>query len=217
MPDTPSAERYVAGTLTAEEVSRFEAAMIDRPELAADVGVRQRIRAGLSLLEQRGQLAPLLAAAPAAPRRLWRFAALIVAVVGSWIGLQRFADGPGALLTAAQARGATVSGTYTLALTRTRSDPTPIVTPGGGPRPCAVAGESRHRIRCGAAASFAGSRERVSEDIHTTVDGGFVNVYLDPSKLAPGVLELQLTAADGSQRRFPFDLRIERQPGGAQS
>ncbi len=49
-------ERYVAGRMSETEVAEFEAQMLDHPELAADVDVRQRIKAGLELLEERDQL-----------------------------------------------------------------------------------------------------------------------------------------------------------------
>lgn len=56
MTNSPMTERYVAGRMSDTEISEFEAQMLDHPELAADVDVRQRIKAGLELLEERGEL-----------------------------------------------------------------------------------------------------------------------------------------------------------------
>lgn len=58
-------ERYVAGRMSEAEIAEFEAQMLDHPELAADVNVRQRIKAGLELLEERNELPDIVTSARA--------------------------------------------------------------------------------------------------------------------------------------------------------
>src|SRR4026209_982222 len=60
MNTTQAAERYVAGSMSEDEELGFEIAVLESPELAADVDVRQRMKVGLRQLEQRGELQKLL-------------------------------------------------------------------------------------------------------------------------------------------------------------
>jgi hypothetical protein len=58
--ENPDLDAYVAGTASEADAARFEEALIASPKLAAELDVRQRIKAGLESLETRGQLQPLL-------------------------------------------------------------------------------------------------------------------------------------------------------------
>ena len=207
MPDTPSAERYVAGTLSEEEIARFEETMIERPDLAADVNVRQRIRAGLELLEQRQQLQPFLA--PAVSRGYSRMAAaaavLCVAISGTWLGLRQFDDRPAVMLTDAQTRDAPIAGPFTLALTRSRTEPPPIVKP--------AQGLIHIQLLVSEAATFdvalrrsGDHTETIGSRVRAASQDEFVHVFLDAAQLGDGAFEIELTAADGTSRSFPFKL-----------
>src|SRR5262249_26550611 len=61
---TESAERYVAGRMTEDEEREFEVAMLEQPELTAEVDARQRIKAGLQHLDRLGELDKLVAGPP---------------------------------------------------------------------------------------------------------------------------------------------------------
>ena len=213
VPDTPNPEKYVAGTLGDEENARFEEAMIARPDLAADVAVRQRIKAGLALLEERSELAGFVEAPP--PRSSMRYAAaaatLVFLVGGTWMLLR--SQGPSfttALLDAGQVEGAAISTTAMLTLTRSGAPPPEISASRTGlihfqiltddpPAQARVALEERG----------PDGFQAISAPLATKVDAqGSIDVYLDPARLQSGAYALQVTSGDGGARRLPFALRL---------
>src|SRR3982751_1189856 len=86
MSSTDSAQRYIAGLMDEAEEQRFEESMLENPPLAAEVDARQRMKAGLQRLEERGELAALLAQPPA-PSRFLRYAAAaaVLLVLGAGV------------------------------------------------------------------------------------------------------------------------------------
>ena len=75
MNDAPAAARYVAGRMSEAEIAEFESQMLSRPDLAADVNVRQRMKAGLELLDERQELSELVSGVATHRRRLLALAA----------------------------------------------------------------------------------------------------------------------------------------------
>lgn len=75
MNDAPAAARYVAGRMSEAEIAEFESQMLSRPDLAADVNVRQRMKAGLQVLEERQELSEIITGVANRRRRLLALAA----------------------------------------------------------------------------------------------------------------------------------------------
>ncbi len=212
--DTPTAERYVAGRLNDEETERFEAEMVERPELAADVATRQRIKAGLALLEERNELAPLLESDRArSGYRRWGIAAVIAAVVGpgGWIALQSsMTAGTGVLLASNQLDGRPVTDTFIFALTRSQPDtPTVVVHDDTGlVHIQLLVAELRGDVRVTLERKRAGSPdEPISDPIAVSAsENGLIDMYLNLAKLESGAYELELSDADSATQRFGFAL-----------
>jgi hypothetical protein len=210
----PNTERYVAGTLSEEEVTRFEEAMIERPELAADVNVRRRIKAGLQLLDERHELEPLLA--PARPRpqylRYAAAAAVLVVAVGLWSTWRgQWATTDRTLITASDIGASPVAATFMLA--RTRSADTPIfdVQREGGPVRLRVLAEGPEAATFDVtlmAVTDSGDAIPIQESSTAIAADGFAEIYLDPRGLNTGAYALSLKAQSVAEQRFPFELRV---------
>jgi len=209
--EPPSVERYVAGHLTEEETARFETAMIERPDLAADVNVRRRIKAGLALLEERRELEGLLKTAPSQAHylRYAAAAAVLVAAAGLWSLMPRNSAPLQALIDSRTAGSSHVAASFML--TRTRSGGTPSFTVqrnGGLVRLQIVvddpdAGPYSVRLVADAEQAAAGMQLKVSQ----TTDG-FAEVYLDPRELDTGSYTLTVTPSSGTEQVFPFTLNL---------
>jgi len=209
MSSTDSAQRYVAGLMDEAEEQRFEESLLDNPPLAAEVDARQRIKAGLQRLEQRGELSALLAQ-PAAPSRFIRYAAAaaVLLVLGAGISYWKsgtashaFIAGSLQALTGAGNSSHGVAATYLLASTRARPEETVIATPPGGGlvRIEVVPDSGTERPYTASLARIAGTEEKSLAD-HVVVQGApgasLVDVYLDPASLEPGDYRLRLSAGD---------------------
>jgi len=211
--EQPTAERYVAGTLSDEEVARFEEAMIDRPDLAADVNVRRRIKAGLQLLEQRQELDPLLSTANRRPQflRYAAAAAVLVVVAGSWSVWRFQAAGPAQVLFSATEIG-TANVAKNLLLARTRAAGASVFTV---PR---NAGLLHFQILVDdpdgtpfvvhlAATATSGAISFNESTIPQTTDG-FADIYVDPRELNSGDYVLSVRSQSGAEQTFPFTLHV---------
>jgi hypothetical protein len=221
-PDTPAlktsdaAAHYVAGRMSEDEEQAFEVAMLGSPDLAADVDVRQRIKAGLRHLERRGELQALL---DAPPRRRYLPVALAASVlllvfgVAYWKFMGMRASAPGAALSASAGSTGAVSASYLLASTRFgTTEPTFETAAGSAPLQLRIVPESRR------ATSFRVSLARIADDGETpasepvrlargTTD--FVEVFVDPSKLTSGRYRLRLMPEPaGVNEEYVFTLRI---------
>jgi hypothetical protein len=200
----PTAERYVAGTLSDEEVARFEESMIERPDLAADVNVRRRIKGGLSLLEERHELDSMLSQHGKGPQLLHyaAAAAIVVVMVGLW-GVWRMQPSNQMQTMFASVDAATSKVAASFMLVRTRSAQVPVFDvrrndglvrlqilvddPAGAP----------FRARLG--------DEKISI---ARVADGFAEIYLDPRELESGRYTLSLRAWSGAEQFFPFTLNV---------
>lgn len=213
MTETPNAERYVAGTLSEEEVARFEAAMIERPELAADVNVRRRIKSGLSLLEERKELDALLG--PARPKptylRYAAAAAVLVAVMGLWSAWQREPVPLQALFNSNEIGAVKVAASFMLVKTRSDDEHTFSVQRDEGPVRLQVLvddpGAAPFVVRLAAGPEQEGASGFRESRIAQTTDG-FAEIWLDPRTLDSGSYTLTLLPQTGDAQVFPFILRI---------
>jgi hypothetical protein len=207
-----SAERYVAGKLADEDLARFEAAMIERPDLAADVAVRRRIKAGLALLEERKELDTLLK--PARPLHYVRYAAaaaVLVLAVGIVATFQRQETPLRALVSSGETGAAQIAASFMLA--RTRSSDVPhfavqreatlvrlrvvVDDPDAAPFTARLTATPGHA-----------SSPRFEETLIPKANDGFAEVYLDTRKLETGGYTLSLTSRSGAEEQFPFTLNV---------
>ena len=211
--DLPTAESYVAGKLSGEENARFEEAMIERPALAADVNVRRRIKSGLALLEERNELAPLLASAPRPQYlRYAAAAAVLVLVAGFWSTWRGVPVQPMQALISSSEMGARKAAVgFMLARTRSSQENSHEVERNGGPVPIQILVDDP------AAVPFTVRLLRRGDSTDATVlnqssipntTDGFAEIYLDPRELESGSYELSLTSKAGAEELFPFTLTI---------
>jgi hypothetical protein len=94
MNEPPAAARYVAGHMSEAEIAEFESQMLSRPDLAADVNVRQRIKAGLEVLEERQELSEIVSGVATRRRRVLALAAgiAVAAISASLIAWHQRGD-----------------------------------------------------------------------------------------------------------------------------
>lgn len=211
------AERYVAGRMSDSEGAAFEALMIEREDLAADVALRQRIKAGLAALDERGELQPLLKRASGASgiRRYAIAASAVLVLVAAGTFLAQQESGrvtQGALLVARDAvRDARILSIHTLAQPRSNAPPPRIAIPAGE-------GLLQMQLFVDAAtptevsvtlATGPADQQQVLGDVHASRrDDGVVEVWLRSAQLNAGVYTLTVTplAGDGGVQSFAFEI-----------
>jgi hypothetical protein len=212
--EQPNAERYLAGTLSEEEVARFEEAMIERPELAADVNVRRRIKAGLQLLEERRELDPLLAQAIPKPQylRYAAAAAVLVVAMGLWSTWRgQWATPDGTLISSRDIGASPIAATFMLARTRSADTPAFDVQRDGGPVRFRILIDGPEAAPVDVKlVAVTGTSEAVPihETTTTIAADGFAEIYLDPRGLNTGAYVFSLKAQSVAEQRFPFELRV---------
>ena len=204
MTEQPTAERYVAGTLSEEEVARFEEAMIERPDLAADVNVRRRIKAGLSLLEERHELGTLLSQPVKRPQLLHyaAAAAIVVVMVGLWsVWRMQPAHQVQTMFASVDAGESKVAASFMLVRTRSAQAPVFDVRRNDG--------LVRLQILVDDPAGAPFTARIGDEEISITrVADGFAEIYLDPRELESGGYTLSLKPQSGAEQLFPFTLNV---------
>ena len=213
--DLPTAEHYVAGKLSGEENARFEEAMVERPALAADVNVRRRIKSGLALLEERNQLAPLLASAPRPQYLRYAAAAAVLVVVAGFWSTWRGAAVPDqpmqALFNSGELGARKTAASFMLVRTRSAEVANFTVQRKDGPVRLQILVDDPTAAPFEALLIARGKSTDASalnqSSIPNTTDG-FAEVYLDPRELESGSYELALTSKSGAEQVFPFTLNI---------
>jgi hypothetical protein len=212
----PTAERYVAGTLSEEEVARFEEAMIERPELAADVNVRRRIKAGLQLLDERRELDPLLAPVRKQPQflRYAAAAAVLVVAAGLWSTWRgQWATPEHTLFTSSEIGASPIAATFMLARTRSADIPVFDVQRDGGAVRFRILVEGPDAAPFGVTLVAIGDPSGpipFNESSTALAADGFAEIYLDPRGLSTGSYALLLKSQSGAEQRFPFELRVSQ-------
>jgi len=211
--ENPNAERYVAGTLSDEEVARFEEAMIERPDLAADVNVRRRIKAGLSQLEQNNELEALLAPEPrrAQPLRYAAAAAVLVVVAAGVFAIwNREGAAPlQAMFNASEIGTRQVASSFMLANTRSADVPFDLQRNAGPVQfRILVDDPAAAPFQVSLLAGRGSASKNIDETTISQATDGFAEIYLDPRELESGDYTLTLTSKTGVAQRFPFELRI---------
>jgi hypothetical protein len=207
-------ERYVAGSLSEEEKARFEEAMIERPELAADVNVRRRIKAGLSELEKKNELEAFLkpdAQRPAYVRYAAAAAVLVIVAAGLMTFWNRERPAPlQALLTAAEVGSKSIVSSFILATTRSTDVLAFEVRRDGGPIQLQILVDDPDAapFTVHLAAEDSPGARPIEDSTIAQVTDGFAVIFVDPRELASGNYTLKLTSGSGAEQRFPFNLQI---------
>lgn len=192
----PELDAYVAGTASEAEQAAFEEALIASPRLAAELEVRQRIKAGLELLETRDQLDPLLKTSPTSAWKFALAASVAIALIAAGV-LWKSGSGKGEWLASKQtlslvmpAHVSAFDGSVILARTR-GSPPKVTVSREGGIvqlRLPLVEQMPDMRLRLDSAGP-----EKPAVSLPASA-AGFVEIYLDTSGLEPGIHSLILSA-----------------------
>jgi hypothetical protein len=212
--ESRDAERYVAGSLSEDEAARFEEAMIAQPELAADVSVRRRIKAGLSQLEKNNELEAFLK--PEAQRPAYiRYAAAAAVLVLVAAGLMTFWNREGtaplqALLTPSEVGTTPIVSSFILATTRSQDVLAFEVQRNGGPvrLQILVDDPAAAPFTVHLAAEDPSGAKPIKDSAIAQVTDGFAVIYVDPRELTSGNYTMTLKSASGAEQRFPFGLRI---------
>jgi hypothetical protein len=215
MNSTESAERYVSGRMDEDEEREFEERMLERPDVAADVDVRHRLKLGLLWLEQRGELDGLLQRPARRTYLRYAVAACMLLALGAAIAYwQMLGTAHMAVAgTLAELRGPqAVAASYILASTRSRAGDTVIsAAPGAGAVRLRIVLESGiEQVFVASLAHIEGGSEKsVAERVSLESAGnGLVEVFLDPAELESGryVLRLAPESSAGAPEEFSFML-----------
>lgn len=220
MSSTESAERYVAGRMDEEEERQFEERLLEQPELAADVDVRHRIKLGLQLLDDNGELGKLVAQPARRSHLRYAMAACALLALGAAIAYWQVASGSrvaiaGSLTALRGGASQPISASYILASTRSRSEDFVVAaTPGAGAVRLRIVLESGlSQAFVASLASLSGGGEKViAERVPLESTGnGLVEVFLDPAGLQPGryVLRLEPESGPGESEEFAFALTLK--------
>jgi hypothetical protein len=208
--DAGIAQRYLAGQLSPSEQEAYEQYFIHNPDVVRELEATARMKVGLANLRDTGQLDSLLQAAPTTSRRAALMAiAASVAVVAIVAGLWRDVRTPdGAALVASATRLVDSSGKplavgAIYAVMRTRAtEYDAIVTLPAQPQALELRVLPEWLAPAyDVALSRTGPGGAIVEvatvsDLQVRQDG-FVNLYVNSSKLEPGLYLLGLSASQG--------------------
>jgi hypothetical protein len=195
--------RYLAGQLNSAETAAFEKYYAQHPEVVRDIEHTLRLKEGLAILSERGELDALLKQR----RPVWQpalalAAGLAVLVVGVLLWVSQAAVGPiGATIAALGERDGQplrVASTYVLARTRGPTTDMTIELPREGgalelrmiPSSRPTNGAFRVTLAQLDAANATAPLGTVSATVSS--DDGFVTAYLDSGKLGRGRYVVEL-------------------------
>jgi hypothetical protein len=214
------APRYLAGQLSQDEATVFEEAYARDPEIVADLERTLRLKEGLAILRERGELTALLRVAP---RRQWFVRVAAAAVIAIAVGAAfwqrtslRDMVWPAPALRADNRQSAPVLGSYVLIRTRESSAALDVpLQPRAGVielriLPAAFIPHGRYAARL--------VRREVSSDqmigeIESVTPGHdhFVTIYVDKGRLARGDYSVFLapaSAGPAAEEADQFTLRV---------
>jgi hypothetical protein len=214
MTEDSAAQRYVAGRMDATEKAKFEALMIEQQAVAADVDVRQRIKAGLKLLEERAELEAIVQ--KPVPRWDYRWAAaaaVLLVIFGATLMLRQ--PGPAtpggniAALIASNGPGGNLVASATYLLAKTRSDPTPLTVP-VSPKDEIIKlqiiadGDLTAPITATLASVADNGISTLGKTEVWPGADGYIEVFVRGGALSPGLHELRLSAPGSEPETFRF-------------
>ena len=220
--DDEAISAYLAGRLSDAEASAFEARIEREPTLVKTLEATLRLKEGLEVLRESGQLEGLRRA-PRRSRASLVFAlaaAAGVATVAVLVALQFFARPP--LISASVDRlgmpggvSAAVAAHYTFAAVRQATRPPVLDLPVGGAIEIRIltsrTGKPTTYRATLESAPLTGTPVVIGTVMHLVRDtDGFVAVYADASRLTPGDFALSVIpepADSSAPDRFPFSLQ----------
>ena len=208
--------------MTAQEQERFEIQLVAESELAAEVELTRKMRAGLRELERRGEIEGLAVPSSRGMNRwLLACAAVIVMSVGATLLYRSLRSTGGVLSIATSLAEVTrdpsapprVLGTYVLTSTRAQTRDTEIVIPAG-------TGLIQLQALPDAPPTPAGYRIELIDlqtGVHASRAGvsgssaGLLQIYLDVDAIRPGEYELRVSPTDrpgDANSETRFDVRF---------
>ncbi len=220
-----SIHAYLGGRLSHADTRAFEERLPRDPELVRAMEDTLRLREGLEVLRERGELAGLLRA-PRRARSYWAFGSALAAGIASvavFLGLQFLGRAP--IVTAsidalAAHAGAPlpVTARYTFAAMRqANANPAFDLPPTGvlelrvlasGADPARSYRATLTLVPDAAPAATIGTAARLRSDTD-----GFVTFYADASRLAPGDYALAVAASGESVAAAPLRFTLRRPSG----
>jgi hypothetical protein len=218
--------RYLANQLSQTDAERFEEHYLRNPDAVREIERDLRLKEGLAVLRDSGELDALVRGQPRWARPLPMGAALAAAlaicVVGVALWRSARITGPivGVLaeISSYQRSPSAIAGTYVLATVRGESGGLQIPLPADGSPielrmiPSARTADLKYRVTLNRLEPPDATGEVGRARGLGTSRDGFVTAYLDSTKLQPGryVLELIPERADPTAveiELFPFELR----------
>lgn len=210
------AERYAAGHMGAAEEQEFETLMLEQPELLADVRAAQGLRTGFARVQREGELQKLLRRRPMTPRLYALAAGCVALVVGAGVLLTRLGDGSAVMAASVAdlhlryAGPSTIAATYLLTSTRSPGHPTTIAIPA---QPGVIVLRILPEVPSPAWHVTLARRENEQSaltpvgQLDTAADpSGFLQIYLDPTRLGPGEFRVSIEKGEHRER---FEIRLE--------
>lgn len=203
--------RYLAGQLSDREREEFEAQFVENPALLRELDRTARFKSGLMALRDSGALQKLLIGKPWWQRTgtLAMAASLLLFVIGAGVWL-RVSMAPSPILAAStQGLGTAIpsslnaADTYEIQRTRSSSYDATIKRPANGGaievrvKPDTAASPARYRVSIGQYSDKPSDPIAVISGAQP-LSNGFVPVYLNSSRLLPGVYELKISGDSGT-------------------
>lgn len=198
--DAAIAQRYLAGQLSPSEQEAYEQYFLHDPDAVRELEATARLKVGLASLRDGGQLDSLLRAAPATPRRaVWVAIAASVAVIAIAVGLWRDVRGPDApalMASAANLLGSSgkplaVGATYVLMRTRAAEHDLVLELPAAPQalelRVLPESTAPAYDAVLSRALSDGTVAQATAVNHLTPGPDGFVRLYVDSSRIEPGV------------------------------
>lgn len=230
--DAGIAQRYLAGQLSPSEQEAYEQYFIHNPDAVRELEATARLKVGLASLRDSGQLDSLLRSAPATSRRAtWVAIAASVSVIAIAVGLWRDVrapDGAALMASAANLLGSSgkplaIGATYVLMRTRATEHDAVLELPAAPqalelrvlPESTAPVYDAvLSRVLSGGAVA----QTTTVNDLRPGQDG-FVRLYVDSSRIEPGVWLLTIAprVQTGEVSTSTFRLKVLGRDAGVDS
>jgi hypothetical protein len=214
--------RYLAGQLDAAQTEAFERYYEKNPDTVRDIERVLRLREGLAILEERGELDALVRARSVWKPALALAASIAVLVVGVWLWMAQTVATPlaGAVaaLGAEHGRPLRVASTHVFVRTRGASATSDIVLPAERSAielrvlPSSRPDDRTYRVVLGQLDAANAVAPIAETSAVASAEDGFVTAYLDSSKVGRGhyvieVLPEHGVGSDTATDRFIIQVR----------
>jgi hypothetical protein len=207
--------RYLAGQLDETGTAQFEACYTHDPDIVRDLEHTLRLKEGLALLQERGELEALMRRRARWPRAAGLAAGIVALAAGMWLWTShaRVAPIAGTITALAHANGMPLRIASTHVLVRTRGSQPAVeiaLPPDGGALELRIV--PSYRPKNAAFHVMLGRLDAADTvvplgGIHATAssDDGFVTAYLDAARLSRGRYLIEARPERGDERGAPAD------------